>query len=206
MTKFTEIIIDTNIFIKTIEKELEWLKDKDQRNVCEYVFKILENLFYRIHDVLAESQYINLMSNQINELKRWLCTNVCKYITDINKRIKEMLPYPIAESRRLSVSSKKLTRLTQPKIEMLKRKLRRHKRIVEQIEKMRDKVDKSIIYYSLSCGMRGKKVKVVTTDIALHDALLNKARELRVSDNLTATYVKPGEVSLPMIGDIVRDP
>jgi len=78
--------------------------------------------------------------------------------------------------------------------------------VQEQIESMREEVDKSILYFSLGYGLEGEKVKVITADRKLADRLCMKVNELGIRDNIEVKCVSPEEVSLYVLNDLVRDP
>jgi len=88
---YTKITIDTNVFIKIIEKEVTRQKAEGFRDPCSYVVRVLRNIFqYYLYKTLQRSQYIYFVHRQIDELKRWINTNVCRSKNSISDKIDEI--------------------------------------------------------------------------------------------------------------------
>ncbi|MEM4972019.1 MAG: hypothetical protein QXE01_12305 [Sulfolobales archaeon] len=81
----------------------------------------------------------------------------------------------------------------------------RYKRVEIQVESLRDYVDKSIAYISLSYGVKGEKIKVITVDGRLREILSAKINELGI-DNVIIKFVEPEDISAQRLINLVGDP
>jgi len=207
---FTKIVIDTNVIISVIDRELK-RRTKEVEDACRHALGILSRIFDRLLNSLQrleETWYIHLMPGQDSELERWLNTNVCRSEDDVEREIENLL----ANARRRSVSSSFGFRFSKSsEIRALRRSLKSFarselKRLEKQISSLRDEVDRSIAYFVLGRGAQGEGVKVVTGDGELYNALLTKAAELGLQDYVEAMHVSTEEISLDAIEAAIRDP
>jgi len=208
MPKITKVVIDTNIFIKSLERELEKLSTKGGLDVCKFMLATLRSMLKHLYKALDKSQFICLASKQIVEIKRWFHTNVCR---DADTRdIDELFEITFARRRRWGMSLDKGIRpLKRSEVSAEKQRLGRYGRgrqVQKQIESLCDDVDRLILYFSLGRCLKGENIKVITADSELADKFYVKVNELGIRDNIEVKYVPPERVSLHILNDLVRDP
>lgn len=208
MAAFTKIVIDTNVIIRVIDRELK-RGAKEVKDACRYALEVLSRIFDRLLKSLQElggARYIHFMPGQVDELKRWLNANVCMPRSGVEREIEHLL----ANARRRTVSSGFGFRFSErSEIETLRRRLKsfarsESKRLEEQISSLHDEVDRSIACFTLGRGARGEKVKVVTGDGKLCSVLLTKATELGLRGYVEAVHIST--INLDAVEAAVRDP
>ncbi len=145
------------------------------------------------------------MERQIDELVRWIRTNICNKSCNVRRcnDVKEQVKTLFGKARRASAFSRMGVRFIQRSyIEAKRQRLEEH--IQGQIENLGDEVDRFIAYLSLSHGLEGKGVKVITADSKLANVIFNKIKEMGIENRVRIKQVE--EDMLDKICDLIRDP
>lgn len=184
MARFTKIIIDTNVLTKILKTRLSYEDATAPSDRCTSTLSMLESILTHLHNTLDKSQYVYLLGRQVDELTRWIITNICKHNDDLKEQIEGIIGW---RRRKGSLEKKGIRSLRKEDVgnakDRLKRSLgaREYKWVEEQVDSLKDEVDKLIAYFSLGCGKSGEWVKVVTADTKLHEVLHAMISKLGIS-------------------------
>jgi len=203
-SRVAKIVVDTNVFIETLEKSLTELEGRDLRDPCRYAIEMLRKMIMSACDALAPSQYVHLMPRQIDEVARWVMVNVCERKGGVAEDIRVIFSYALRLSSNLGKGFRYVKRSEVRSEERLL--TRRYGRVQRQVTSISDEVDRAILYFALGKGAKGASIKVITMDEELTNKLLSKTGELGIRRRVLVKLVKPEEISLQNLGPLLRDP